>query len=321
MTVLALLALGVGAMRDAAAQVTGPGPPVYHDLVDSPVGEAPFAVIGDLQQTLPVERYLLMRESNPAERLALVHGLEAARPHFLIIVGDLTSNGSSQKQWQFFDGLMEKLRALELPIIPAVGNHDYWGDREKAVRQLTARFPELGRTTWYTRTYGRLALVVLDANVDVLSPSQWEAQGAWLRQTLARLDADSAIAGVLVFTHQPPFTNSTVTRDDPAVQSAFLPAFGHSRKTLAMISGHTHAYEHFVEDGKHFIVTGGGGGPRVSLHTGQDQRHRDLFVGPAPRPFHYLWMVPEVWGVRVEVWGLKKGESQVRAIDRFDLKW
>jgi hypothetical protein len=88
-----------------------------------------------------------------------------------------------------------------------------------------------------------------------------------------------------------------------------------------MISGHTHAYEHFVEDGKHFIVTGGGGGPRVSLHTGQDQRHRDLFVGPAPRPFHYLWMVPETWGVGVEVWGLKKGESQVRAIDRFDLKW
>jgi predicted phosphodiesterase len=320
-TALALVASGAGPAHSAVAQVSGQALPVYRDLVDAPTGDTPFAVIGDLQQTLPVERYLLMRESNPAERLALVRGLEAARPDFLIIVGDLTSNGSSEKQWQFFDRLMDKMRAFELPIVPVVGNHDYWGDREQAVRQLVARFPPLGRSTWYTRTYGRLALVVLDANVSVLSAGQWQAQEAWLRETLERLDADPAIAGVLVFTHQPPFTNSTVTRDDPAVQAAFLPAFRHSRKTLAMISGHTHAYEHFVEDGKHFIVTGGGGGPRVSLYTGRGQRHLDLFIGPAPRPFHFLWMTPETWGVRVEVRGLDKGQTNLRTIDQFDLRW
>lgn len=315
------LLLVAGAWSAAASQTPSPAPPAYRDLDDDPVGGAPFAVIGDMQQTLFVERYVLMRESNPAERLALVRGLEAARPRFLVIVGDLTNDGSSERQWRFFDRLTAGLRGLDIPFLPTVGNHDYWGNRDQAVWNMASRFPQLAHSTWYTRVYGRLALVILDANVDILSIQEWQSEQEWFGQTLQQLDADTAIAGVLVFTHQPPFTNSTVTWDDPAVQAAFLPALRDSRKALAVISGHTHAYEHLVEGGKQYIVTGGGGGPRVPLHTGRERHHADLFGGPTIRPFHFLWITPEDWGVRVEVRGLDKGQTALRTIDEFELRW
>jgi len=293
--------------------------PLYRDLDAGRLGSAPFAVIGDTQDTMSWERWLLFRESNPAERASLFSLLAARRPEFLVHLGDLTCDGGSEARWRDFDRLAEGLRREDVPVLPVMGNHDYWLSRARADRQLHARFPLLRPRPWYTRVYGRLALVVLDTNARVLSPSEWQEQQAWYRTTLAACDENPAIAGVLVFAHHPPYTNSTVTRDDVAVQRAFVPALAGSRKTLAMISGHTHAYEHFQEQGKHFIVAGGGGGPRVRLREGARRRHLDHFEGPAPRPFHCLWMIPGPVGLEVEVRGFEKGETALRVLDRFQL--
>ena len=75
------------------------------------------------------------------------------------------------------------------------------------------------------------------------------------------MDADPKVRGVLVFTHHPPYTNSTVTKDESHVQQAFVGPFVAAKKTLALLSGHAHGYEHFIEQRKHFVVSGGGGGP------------------------------------------------------------
>src|SRR5205823_2004623 len=106
--------------------------------------------------------------------------------------------------------------------------------------------------------------------------------------------------------------------DEEYVQKAFLPGFYAARKTLAFITGHAHAYERFQERGRTFVVSGGGGGPRVKLLEGKDARHRDLFAGPSPRPFHYLLIEQGNEGLDVAVRGFDKGE-QVRVIDRFTL--
>jgi hypothetical protein len=298
-----------------------PAPPRYRDLPSGLLGTAPFAVVGDPQQSLFWETAVMGREDNAADRSRLFAALGILRPAFLVITGDLTAVGASERRWQFFDGLTASLRAEETPILPVLGNHDYWGSNVVALQRFSARFAQFRHSHWYTRRYGSLALVFLDANAAELGPTAWRQQEQWLVSTLATLDADSAIAGVLVFEHQPPFTNSTVTSDDAAVQRAFVPAFVRARKTLAMISGHTHGYEHFVEQGKHFVVSGGGGGPRVALRSGADAVHRDLFSGPSPRPFHALWITPEAHGVRVEVRGFARGETALRLIDRFTISW
>ncbi len=129
----------------------------------------------------------------------------------------------------------------------------------------------------------------LDSNEAQLGAKLWAEQAAWLVERLAAFDADPAIAGVVVFVHHPPFTNSTVTGDELHVRQAFVPPFAAARKTLAMVAGHVHSYEHFVRGAKTFLVAGGGGGPRVRLARGAARRHADdLFDGPELRHFHFL---------------------------------
>jgi hypothetical protein len=84
------------------------------------------------------------------------------------------------------------------------------------------------------------------------------------------------------------------------VQQVLVPPFVQANKTLAMISGHIHSYERFSRAGKTFLVTGGGGGPRVKLATGQRRRHADdLFAGPPLRWFHFLMLAPTPTALRL----------------------
>jgi hypothetical protein len=85
------------------------------------------------------------------------------------------------------------------------------------------------------------------------------------------------------------------------------------------VTGHAHAYERFEECGRTFVVSGGGGGPRVELLSGAEARHRDLHTAGSPRPFHYLLVEQDASGARVTVRGLDKGETEARVIDRFEL--
>ena len=112
-----------------------------------------------------------------------------------------------------------------------------------------------------------------------------------------------------------------VTGDEMHVQKHFLPPFYASLKTVLMASGHAHGYEHFQKNGKDFVVSGGGGGPRVLLHKKKDGRHDDLFDGPSPRPFNFLLAYPEPDKLRVEVVGLYKKRQQIQVIDILEFNY
>src|SRR5262249_50640384 len=82
-----------------------------------------FAVVGDLQRTSGVE---LWRESNAPERRLVVSRLAEERPDFVAVLGDLVFHGSSPIDWAEFDDLTEPLRSAAVPVLPVLGNHDYW---------------------------------------------------------------------------------------------------------------------------------------------------------------------------------------------------
>ncbi len=125
-----------------------------------------------------------------------------------------------------------------------------------------------------------------------------------------------------MFLHHPPYTNSRVTSDTLHVQRHMVAPFQEARKTLAMLSGHVHSYERFERGGKVFLVTGGGGGPRVNLAEGARRRHSDdAFAGPPLRSFHYLNFTLGDAGLEVEALGLEKGGEEFAPMDRFAWKW
>lgn len=278
-----------------------------------------FAVVGDLQRTSLAE---IWRESNERERDRLVREIAAYAPDFLVCAGDLVFSGSSRLDWEEFDALTRPLRDAGVPLMPILGNHDYWSRKSAALRNYFERFPHLSGRRWYSVTWSSLGLVFLDSNEKELGPALWSEERAWFASELARFDADETVRGTVVFVHHPPFTNSTVTPDETHVQQAFVPAFLAAKKTLAMISGHVHSYEQFVKGGKTFVVTGGGGGPRVRLASGTARRHpEDAFLGPDVRLFHFLLCAPKKEGLQIEVVGLEKGADVFAPLTRFTLQW
>jgi hypothetical protein len=278
-----------------------------------------FAVVGDLQPTSGLE---IWRESNHAERKVIVRAIAREKPDFLAMMGDLVFCGSSSSAWTDFDRLCAPLGSARIPVLPVLGNHEYWLRQRTALPNYFARFPRLRGRHWYSASWGPLGLVFLDSNFHWLSADRWREQVEWYRRALAGFDGSPEIRGVLVLLHHPPFTNSRVTSDTVHVQKHLLAPFQEASKTLAMLSGHVHSYERFERAGKVFLVTGGGGGPRVALAEGARRRHSDdAFSGPPVRSFHYLTFTLTDTGLEVEALGLEKGGQSFAPMDRFQWRW
>lgn len=283
--------------------------------------EGPFAVLGDTQRAGFVERFFLGRERDDAAQARLVSSLAAERPAFVVLLGDLVFNAASDRQWRFFDVLFAPIGSAGVPLVPVLGNHDYDGGRAGRRRNLLARFPELEARSWSARRAGPLGLVLLDSNLAELGAERRAEQRRFLAGALERFDAEPGVSGVLVFAHHPPFTNSTVTADERDVAAEFLEPFLAARKTLAFVSGHAHAYERFHERGRTFLVSGGGGGPRVELLAGTARRHVDLYDAPSPRPWHYLVVEAGAAAARVRVVGLSSRDAPIAPLEAFDLPY
>ena len=262
------------------------------------------------------------RESNDRERERIVRSIAEDRPDFVALLGDLVFRGSSAAEWARFDALAAPLREARIPVVPILGNHEYWVARRPALANYFARFPGLEGRHWHSARYGQLGVVALDSNIRFLPAAAWAAQRAWFAGELARGDADPDVHGTLVLVHHPPYTNSTVTGDELHVQRDFVPPFDASEKTIAMLSGHVHSYERFARGGKAYVVAGGGGGPRARLAAGDRRRHADdLFDGPSLRHFHYLLGTVAAEGLAFEMKGMDKGGSAFETLDRFLLTW
>lgn len=277
----------------------------------------PIAIFGDTQETIFIER-LMGREVNRSESHQLMNDLAAQKPKAVFGLGDFVSYGFSQHDWRRFDQLMKPLYSASIPVYGLLGNHDYWGGDE-GLKLAYQRFPQLQKSHWYHEQISELAFIMLDTNKSRLSKIQWEEQKEWFKNKLGELDQASSVKGIVVLTHHPPYSNSQVTGADQSTQDEFVPIFDQAKKTLAFISGHAHGYEHFHFGSKHYLVSGGAGGPRVSYHVGKEQKYKDLYPGKIPRPFNYLLFMTDKSGVKVMVRGFDKNETQARILDEISM--
>lgn len=297
---------------------TEPETPAFSARLDPP-RTGRFAIASDFQRTSRAE---VWRESNVRERAIILAAIAREGPEMVLMLGDLVFCGSSASDWRDFDALAAPIREAGIPVLAVPGNHEYWVSPRSGLKNFQARFPLLEQRRWHARSWGPLRLVFLDSNRRFLSSALWKEQVRWYAEEIARADGDPETRGTLVLVHHPPYTNSSVTSDELHVQRSFVPPFQAARKTLAMLSGHVHSYERYERGGKTFLVTGGGGGPRVRLETDSRRRHRDdLFPGPPVRFFHYLMAALTEDGVDVEMRGLAKGERRFETRDRFRLSW
>lgn len=305
---------------DAAFEVTLP-----QELVpNSPA----IAVVGDLQMTPALVRRMRGREYNLEPQSRLFEDLDryADGLNALVIVGDLVFTASSRRAWRHFDELIAPY-AARMPVLPAIGNHDYhcafvqlcWQTVIPA--RFRARFPWFEPGVPYDVPYGDLVLVFLDSETAIAG------QAEWLEQQMAAYEERYRAA--LVFFHRPPFSNSIDRGAEGNVEIAqhVVPVLEAASLPSVVMNGHVHGYEHLLIEGIHYFTTAGGGGPRGPL--GAD-RPRDVYPGPdcetngdgsVIRPFNYLLISPGADSLTIDVRGFCRADPEVRVLESIEVAY
>lgn len=298
LALIGALALGVlsppGAAQDTAARDVARVPPV-----PTVSGDSLVSFVSDSQSPIFVEKFWLRANNNDSAREMIHSRMLADRPNAIFHLGDMVAIGLYDATWRSTDIFLERAREAHVPVFPTLGNHELMFFSPYGIREFFDRFPWY-RETGYAVRAGRLVVVLLNSNFGHLSDQQQTSQLSWLDSTLAACELDTTVGAVIVGCHHPPFTNSTIVPPSREVRQSFVPIYLRYPKCVLFLSGHCHAFEHFRQGGKDFLVLGGGGGLQQPLLTGSDVRWEDLFpLKTETRMFHYLSC--RIMGERLEV--------------------
>jgi len=263
--------------------------------------------VGDTQSPTIIDKNRFVYNNNDSVRKEIYTTiLELEKKDAVIHLGDITALADTDpsSEWSDFDMFKDSLTQQKVPLLPVTGNHEYMLDPVKGIANFTKRFPERSKS-FSVHKFGALAVIIVNDNFDQLSPEFIQVQDDWYRNTINNLEADSTIQYFFVCSHHPPFTNNSVTGPDSKTKEHFWDIFFESKKSVAYVSGHSHAFEHFIfvhgnstpvnrnnrfyGGLKHTIVSGGGGGIQHPLLTGKSKRYEDIAEFDTEiRPFHFL---------------------------------
>ena len=200
--------------------------------------------------------------SNPLVRQTLVQAIADAHPAFISIGGDIAYNGTNVSDWQIWDKETAVWRENKIPVYPALGNHDLYGDEKIALANYFQRFPELRNNRYYSVRAANTLLLMLDSSLDETSG----AQGQWLVHELDTLPAD--VDFVCLVLHHPPYTDSSeqffggghsARHPESALGQMLEERQARTRARFVVMAGHVHNYERHEHHGVTYFVTGGGG--------------------------------------------------------------
>jgi 3',5'-cyclic AMP phosphodiesterase CpdA len=268
------------------AQERGASPPWLSIPVTR--GDSLVEFVSDAQSPIFLETLRLSRNNNDSAREMIYSRILADRPDAIFTLGDMVSLGFFASTWKSLDAFLERAREAQIPMFPTLGNHELMLFASNGAEEFYGRYPWYRKTGYAVRA-GKLAVTVLNSNFSQLSGQEQKNQVVWLDSTLAAFEADTSVGIVIVACHHPPFTNSTVVSPSVEVQGSFVPIYLRYAKCRLFLSGHCHAFEHFRQGGKDFLVIGGGGGLQQPLLTGSEAKWVDLFPRKTEkRMFHYL---------------------------------
>ena len=241
------------ALRAEKATFTGlePGQTYYYDA--GPAGRGSFRTApsaGPYQFVV----YGDTRTRHDVHRSVIAGILKQASPDFILHTGDLVADGTDDSLWPvFFDIERDLLR--KAAIFPSLGNH------ERHASQWNTFFNTRGN--YYSFNWGNSHIAVLDTDLGTSALGTeakqrlWNEQVQWLREDL---EANQRADFRFIVGHHPPMTSVSSRQGDNLYMAALMPMLV-KYKVTAGLFGHDHNYQHYLKNGVHYFVTGGGGAP------------------------------------------------------------
>ncbi len=179
--------------------------------------------------------------------------LKNAQPDFIVQTGDMVENGTDNSLWPvFFDIERELLR--KTAIFPTVGNH------ERNARDYYEFFQQ---QPYYSFTWGDAHFSMLDSDIANVASSEsarqafWKEQISWLEEDLKK---NQNVAYRFVVAHHPPMSAVKSRQEANPHMKALIPLFEQMHVSAALF-GHDHNYQHYIQNGIHYVISGGGGAP------------------------------------------------------------
>jgi len=178
------------------------------------------------------------------------HGI----PDFVLQSGDMVENGNDDSQWPiFFDVEKELLR--QTVIFPSLGNHE----------RNSHDFYDFFQATmpYYSFDWGNGHFSIMNSDLENFPGNGREKAASWAEQTRwleDDLQSHQAADFRFVTAHHPPYTAVASRQGDNKHMTALVPMFEKYHVSAAFF-GHDHNYQHYLNNGIHYVVTGGGGAP------------------------------------------------------------
>jgi len=227
------------------------------------------------------------KAANPPVRVALVQAIAGANPAFICFTGDIVYNGYDTNDWKIWDSETAVWREKNIPVYPALGNHDLHGDEKIALGNYFQRFPDLKNSRYYSVRAANTLLLALDSSLDETSGPQ----GEWLNGKLDTIAAD--VDFVFIMLHHPPYTSSSDAKMFGGGHSGRSPEHklaemleerqAHTRARFVVFSGHVHNYERHEHGGVTYLVSGGGAAHAYPIERGPDDPFQSKEIN-----YHYL---------------------------------
>jgi hypothetical protein len=276
-----ILFFGCAACSRLHAQAEAPSEPVELQLqVSTPFR---FVTYGDARFHDPKDT----DAANPVVRQALVQAIAQSNPAFISFGGDIVYNGDDKNDWKVWDSETAQWRAHNIPVYPALGNHDLHGDEKLALANYFERFPDLKNSRYYSLRAANTLTLVLDSSLDEISGPQ----GQWITRKLDHIPGN--VDFVFIVLHHPPYTSSSDMKmfgggHSARSQEKELAAALEARQQnlparIVVFSGHVHNYERHEHGGVTYFVTGGAGAHAYPIERAKDDPFQSKEVN-----YHYL---------------------------------
>jgi hypothetical protein len=230
-------------------------------------GDAVFHTPPDAGRPLRFAVYGDVRSGHDVHA-ALDRALADEQPDFALLTGDLVDRGTDEGDWEsFFDISAPLLR--QLPIFPAVGNHEYVSrGRGLGAFLRLFRAPLTSATvpdSWYSFDLGGAHFVALDS-IQYKLPRQ----RAWFERDLAEARR-RGVRAIFVYAHEGPASSGLHGGNAICVRD-YLPAMERYHVSM-FFGGHDHDYERGRLGTLDYVVTGGGGAELRAARCGVPGKH------------------------------------------------
>jgi len=232
-----------------------PNTTYYYNATGTEAGKGSFKTAPSGPSEFQFVVYGDTRTRHDVHREVVAAILKHTSPDLILHTGDLVANGADSSLWPiFFDVERDLLR--KTAFFPTLGNH------ERNHKNFYDFF-DLSTVPYYSFNWGTCHFIVLDSDITSISKSEavqeafWSEQVRWLEQDLK----DSQTADFrFVSTHHPPVTAVERRQGDNPHITALMPML-EKYKVNAGFFGHDHNYQHYLKNGVHYFITGGGGAP------------------------------------------------------------